>query len=238
MRRCRSAQRAAPSYATSCTIVGRAPTLRRTTLPEERPMTAYPHLLAPLDLGFTTLPNRVLMGSMHTGLEESPDGFAKLAAFYEARARGGAALIVTGGIAPNLVGRLEPRATQLSFGWQVAKHRLITDAVHRAGGRIAMQILHAGRYAYHPLAVAPSALRSPITPFRPRALSKFGIERTLAAYVRCARLAQRAGYDGVEIMGSEGYLINQFIARRTNQRDDRYGGDFANRMRFAVETVR
>jgi len=201
-------------------------------------MSPYPHLLAPLDLGFTTLPNRVLMGSMHTGLEESPDGFAKLAAFYEARARGGAALIVTGGIAPNASGRLEPRATQLSFGWQVAKHRRITDAVHRAGGRIAMQILHAGRYAYHPLAVAPSALRSPITPFRPRALSKFGIDRTLAAYVRCARLARRAGYDGVEIMGSEGYLINQFIARRTNQRDDRYGGDFANRIRFAVETVR
>ena len=201
-------------------------------------MSAYPYLLAPLDLGFTTLPNRVLMGSMHTGLEESPDGFAKLAAFYEARARGGAALIVTGGIAPNLTGRLEPRATQLSFGWQVAKHRPITDAVHRTGGRIAMQILHAGRYAYHPLAAAPSALRSPITPFRPRSLSAFGIERTLAAYVRCARLAQRAGYDGVEIMGSEGYLINQFIARRTNQRDDRYGGDFANRIRFAVETVR
>src|SRR5690348_13512480 len=201
-------------------------------------MTLYPHLLAPLDLGFATLPNRVLMGSMHTGLEESPDGFAKLAAFYEARARGGAALIVTGGIAPNLTGRLEPRATQLSFGWQVAKHRPITDAVHRTGGRIAMQILHAGRYAYHPLAAAPSALRSPITPFRPRSLSAFGIERTLAAYVRCARLAQRAGYDGVEIMGSEGYLINQFIARRTNQRDDRYGGDFANRIRFAVETVR
>ncbi|HEY6894145.1 MAG TPA: NADPH-dependent 2,4-dienoyl-CoA reductase, partial [Rhodanobacteraceae bacterium] len=201
-------------------------------------MSHYPHLLAPLDLGFATLRNRVLMGSMHTGLEESHDGFAKLASFYAARARGGAALIVTGGIAPNLAGRLEPRATQLSFGWQVAKHRQITDAVHRAGGRIAMQILHAGRYAYHPLAVAPSALRSPITPFRPRALSAFGVERTLAAYVRCARLAQRAGYDGVEIMGSEGYLINQFIARRTNHRDDGYGGGFENRIRFAVETVR
>jgi 2,4-dienoyl-CoA reductase (NADPH2) len=200
--------------------------------------TPYPHLLAPLDLGFTTLPNRVLMGSMHTGLEEAHDGFAKLAAFYEARARGGAALIVTGGIAPNFAGRLEPRATQLSFGWQAAKHRRITDAVHAAGGRIAMQILHAGRYAYHPLSVAPSALRSPITPFRPRALSAFGIERTLAAYVRCARLAQRAGYDGVEIMGSEGYLINQFIVRRTNHRDDRYGGAYENRIRFAIETVR
>jgi len=161
----------------------------------------YPHLLAPLDLGFVTLANRVLMGSMHTGLEESRDGFAKLAAFYAARARGGAALIVTGGIAPNFAGRVDPRASQLSFGWQVAKHRQVTTAVHAEGGRIAMQILHAGRYAYHPLLVAPSALRSPITPFTPRALTKWGIERTLAAYVRCARLAQDAGYDGVEIMG-------------------------------------
>src|SRR6476661_10084966 len=201
-------------------------------------MNDYPKLLAPLDLGFTTLPNRVLMGSMHTGLEESPGGFAKLAVFYAARARGGVGLIVTGGIAPNLVGRLEPRASQLSFGWQVAKHRQVTSAVHAAGGRIAMQILHAGRYAYHPLAVAPSALRSPITPFRPRALSRFGIARTLSAYARCAELARRAGYDGVEIMGSEGYLINQFIAARTNHRDDAWGGAFENRIRFAVETVR
>ena len=201
-------------------------------------MTFYPHLLAPLDLGFVTLKNRVLMGSMHTGLEESHDGFAKLAAFYEARARGGAGLIVTGGIAPNFAGRVDPRASQLSFRWQVAKHRQVTDAVHAAGGRIAMQILHAGRYAYHPLSVAPSGLRSPITPFRPRALGAFGIERTLRAYVRCARLAQQAGYDGVEIMGSEGYLINEFIARRTNQRDDRFGGSYENRIRFAVDTVR
>jgi len=201
-------------------------------------MTVYPHLLAPLDLGFTTLPNRVLMGSMHTGLEESQNGFARLAAFYAARARGGVALIVTGGIAPNLVGRLEPRASQLSFAWQVGKHRQVTDAVHAAGGRIAMQILHAGRYAYHPLSVAPSAIRSPITRFKPRALTRWGIERTLAAYVRCAALAQRAGYDGVEIMGSEGYLINQFIAQRTNHRDDDWGGSFENRIRFAVETVR
>jgi 2,4-dienoyl-CoA reductase (NADPH2) len=198
----------------------------------------YPHLLAPLDLGFVTLANRVLMGSMHTGLEESRDGFAKLAAFYAARARGGAALIVTGGIAPNFAGRVDPRASQLSFGWQVAKHRQVTTAVHAEGGRIAMQILHAGRYAYHPLSVAPSALRSPITPFTPRALTKWGIERTLAAYVRCARLAQDAGYDGVEIMGSEGYLINEFIARRTNRRDDAWGGAYDNRIRFAVEAVR
>ncbi|HEX6137027.1 MAG TPA: NADPH-dependent 2,4-dienoyl-CoA reductase [Casimicrobiaceae bacterium] len=201
-------------------------------------MAAYPHLLAPLDLGFATLPNRVLMGSMHTGLEEAPHGFARLAAFYAARARGGVALIVTGGIAPNLVGRLEPRASELSFGWQVAKHRLVTDAVHAAGGRIALQILHAGRYAYHPLSVAPSAIRSPITPFKPRALTRWGVERTIAAYVRCARLAQRAGYDGVEIMGSEGYLINQFVAPQTNHRDDEWGGTYAKRIRFAVEIVR
>ncbi len=201
-------------------------------------MSAYPHLLAPLDLGFTTLPNRVLMGSMHTGLEEAPDGFERLAAFYAARARGGVGLIVTGGIAPNLAGRLEPRASQLSFSWQVAKHRRVTDAVHAAGGRIALQILHAGRYAYHPLSVAPSALRSPITPFKPRALTRWGIGRTIAAYARCAQLAQRAGYDGVEIMGSEGYLINQFIAPRTNLRDDDWGGSFDNRVRFATEVVR
>ena len=172
----------------------------------------YPHLLAPLDLGFVTLRNRVLMGSMHTGLEEAADGFARMAAFYAERARGGAGLIVTGGIAPDFAGRVEPRASQLSFGWQVGKHRLITDGVHAAGGKIALQILHAGRYAYHPLSVAPSALRSPITPFKPRALTRWGIGRTIGNYVRCAELAQRAGYDGVEIMGSEGYLINEFVA--------------------------
>ena len=201
-------------------------------------MTPYPHLLAPLDLGFTTLPNRALMGSMHTGLEEAPHGFERLAAFYAARARGGVGLIVTGGIAPNFVGRIEPRASQLSFGWQLAKHRLVTDAVHAAGGRIAMQILHGGRYAYHPLAVAPSALKSPITPWKPHALSGWGVRKTIAAYARCARLAQRAGYDGVEIMGSEGYLINQFVAPRTNHRDDEWGGTFENRIRFPVEIVR
>ncbi|HET9670470.1 MAG TPA: NADPH-dependent 2,4-dienoyl-CoA reductase [Casimicrobiaceae bacterium] len=201
-------------------------------------MTAYPHLLAPLDLGFATLRNRVLMGSMHTGLEESRDGFAKLAAFYAKRARGGAGLIVTGGIAPNFVGRLEPNASQLSFSWQATKHRQVTDAVHDAGGKIALQVLHAGRYAYHPLAVAPSPIRSPITPFTPRALTAWGIERTLAAYVRCARLARRAGYDGVEIMGSEGYLINQFVVQKTNRRDDAWGGPFERRIRFAVEAVR
>jgi 2,4-dienoyl-CoA reductase (NADPH2) len=202
------------------------------------PISQYPHLLAPLPLGFTTLKNRVLMGSMHTGLEEAPDGFTKLAAYYAARARGGAGLIVTGGIAPNFAGRVEPRASQLSFPWQVARHRMITDTVHAAGGKIAMQILHAGRYAYHPLCVAPSSLKSPITPFRPRALTHWGVRRTIAAYVRCAMLAQRAGYDGVEIMGSEGYLINQFIAPQTNHRDDEWGGSFLNRIRFPVAIVR
>src|SRR6266487_333751 len=202
------------------------------------PINQYPHLLAPLPLGFTTLKNRVLMGSMHTGLEEAPDGFNKLAAYYAARARGGVGLIVTGGIAPNFAGRVEPRASQLSWPWQVARHRLITDAVHAAGGKIALQILHAGRYAYHPLSVAPSARKSPITPFRPRALTRWGVRRTIAAYARCAHLAQRAGYDGVEIMGSEGYLINQFVAPQTNLRDDEWGGPFLNRMRFPIAIVR
>ena len=201
-------------------------------------MSAYPHLLAPLDLGFTTLKNRVLMGSMHTGLEEESNGFAKMAEFYATRARGGVALIVTGGIAPNLSGRLEPRASQLSFAWQVAKHRIVTDAVHRAGGKIALQILHAGRYAYHPLAVAPSPSRSPISPFRARGLTSWGVRKTISDYVRCAQLAQRAGYDGVEIMGSEGYLINQFVAPQTNHRNDEWGGSFEHRIRFPVEIVR
>ncbi|HEX4882906.1 MAG TPA: NADPH-dependent 2,4-dienoyl-CoA reductase [Casimicrobiaceae bacterium] len=201
-------------------------------------MNAYPTLLAPLDLGFTTLRNRVLMGSMHTGLEEEVDGFRKLGAFYAARARGGVGLIVTGGIAPNLAGRLEPRASQLSYSWQTARHRLVTDAVHEAGGKIAMQILHAGRYAYHPLAVAPSAVKSAISPFKPRALTGFGVRRTIAAYARCADLARRAGYDGVEIMGSEGYLINQFVAPRTNLRTDDWGGSFDNRIRFPLEVLR
>ena len=175
---------------------------------------------------------------MHTGLEEAPNGYERLAAFYAARAKGGVGLMVTGGIAPSFSGRLEPRASQLSFSWQIAKHRLVTDSVHAGGGKIALQVLHAGRYAHHPLAVAPSALKSPITPFRPRALSRWGVGKTIAAYVRCARLAQRAGYDGVEIMGSEGYLINEFLAPKTNQRDDEWGGSFENRMRFPMEIVR
>ena len=198
----------------------------------------YPHLLAPLDLGFTTLKNRVLMGSMHTGLEEAPNGFARLATFFAARARGGVGLMVTGGFSPNFSGRGYPHAAQLSLPWQVKKHRLITDAVHAEGGKIALQILHTGRYAYHPLAAAPSRLRAPINRFAPRALSAWGVRRTIGDYARCARLAQRAGYDGVEVMGSEGYLINQFIAQQTNLRSDEWGGPFEKRIRFAVETVR
>jgi 2,4-dienoyl-CoA reductase (NADPH2) len=201
-------------------------------------MSQYPHLLAPLDLGFTTLRNRTLMGSMHTGLEESPNGFEKMAAFFAERAKGGAGLIVTGGFAPNLAGRGAPKASQLSFPWQVGRHRIVTDAVHAAGGKICLQILHTGRYAYHPLAVSASRLKSPISPFAPRALTGWGVKKTIADYARCARLAQKAGYDGVEIMGSEGYLINQFIAPKTNHRTDEWGGPFENRIRFAVEIVR
>ena len=197
----------------------------------------YPHLLAPLDLGFTTLRNRALMGSMHTGLEEEKNGFERMAAFYGERARGGVGLIVTGGFAPNLAGRVYHFGSQLSFSWQVGKHRLITDAVHAEGGKIALQILHTGRYGYHPLNVAPSKLRAPINRFTPRALTRWGIRKTIGDYARCAQLAQKAGYDGVEIMGSEGYLINQFIAPQTNKRTDEWGGSFANRIRFAVEIV-
>ena len=202
------------------------------------PTSPYPHLLAPLDLGFTTLRNRTLMGSMHTGLEEEKNGFERMAAFYAERARGGVGLIVTGGFSPNLAGRVYHFGSQLSFPWQVAKHRIVTDAVHAAGGKIALQILHTGRYGYHPLNVAPSSLRAPINRFKPRALTGWGIRKTIGDYARCARLAQKAGYDGVEIMGSEGYLINQFIAPQTNHRTDEWGGSFENRIRFAVEIVR
>jgi 2,4-dienoyl-CoA reductase (NADPH2) len=198
----------------------------------------YPNLLSPLDLGFCRLPNRVLMGSMHTGLEEAKHGFERMAAFYAERARGGVGLIVTGGVAPNLAGCTAPFALRLSLPWQVRKHRIITEAVHLAGGRIAMQILHTGRYGYHPLLVAPSAIKSPITPFKPSALSARGVEKTIRDFVNCAVLAQRAGYDGVEVMGSEGYLINQFIAPMTNVRTDEWGGTFDKRMRFPVEIVR
>ncbi|CAE1150479.1 FAD-dependent oxidoreductase [Serratia sp. Tan611] len=201
-------------------------------------MNLYPHLLAPLDLGFTTLKNRVLMGSMHTGLEEMPDGPHRMAAFYAERAAAGVALIVTGGIAPNDQGVVYRGGSTLSQPQQLAHHRPITEAVHQAGGKIALQILHAGRYSYQPQPVAPSALQAPINPFAPSALTAQEIEQTIADFARCAVLAQQAGYDGVEVMGSEGYLINQFLVARTNQRDDQWGGSFANRMRFAVESVR
>jgi len=198
----------------------------------------YPHLLAPLDLGFVTLPNRVLMGSMHTGLEDHARDFDKLATYFAERARGGVGLMVTGGFAPNIAGWLKPFAGRLSMPWHVARHRKVTQAVHAQGGRICLQILHAGRYAYHPLSVAPSKIKSPITPFTPRALSAAGVERTIRDFVASARLAQDAGYDGVEIMGSEGYLINQFIAARTNTRTDAWGGNAAKRQRLPIEIVR
>lgn len=200
--------------------------------------TTFPHLFTPLDLGFCTLPNRVLMGSMHTGLEDHARDFGKLAEYFAARTRGGVGLMVTGGFSPNIAGWLKPFSSRLSSRWQVASHHRITESVHAAGGRICLQILHAGRYGFHPLSVAPSAIKSPITPFKPRALSDQGIDRTIRAFARCAKLAQDAGYDGVEIMGSEGYLINQFLAERSNQRNDRWGGSAENRMRFPVKIVR
>ncbi len=198
----------------------------------------YPNLLKPLDLGFTQLKNRVLMGSMHTGLEEEKNGFEKMAAYFAERAKGGVGLMVTGGISPNFRGRLAPFASQLSSRRQVKKHRIITDAVHQADGKICLQILHGGRYSYHPFNVAPSAIKAPITPFKPKALSKGGIKKTIKHYVRCAKLAKEAGYDGVEVMGSEGYLINQFICQRTNKRTDEWGGSYENRIRFPIEIVK
>jgi 2,4-dienoyl-CoA reductase (NADPH2) len=201
-------------------------------------MSAYPNLLAPLDLGFTTLKNRVLMGSMHTGLEELPNGPERMAAFYAERAAAGVALIVTGGIAPNEKGVVYRGASVLNQPQQVAHHRIVTEAVHQAGGKIALQILHTGRYSYQPQPVAPSALQAPINPFSPAALTTQEVEQTIADFANCAALAQQAGYDGVEVMGSEGYLINQFLVSRTNQRTDQWGGSFSNRMRFAVEIVR
>ncbi|MEV6059926.1 NADPH-dependent 2,4-dienoyl-CoA reductase [Nocardia asteroides] len=201
-------------------------------------MTDYPHLLQPLDLGFTTLRNRVLMGSMHVGLEEAPNGFARMAAFYAERARGGAGLIVTGGIAPNEEGRPYPGGAMLTTAEEADRHRVVTDAVHAEGGRIAMQILHFGRYAYHPDLVAPSPIQAPISPHAPRELTAAEIEQTIADFVNSAVLAEAAGYDGVEVMGSEGYLINEFIASHTNHRTDEWGGSYDNRMRFPVEIVR
>ena len=198
----------------------------------------YPNLLAPLDLGFTQLKNRVLMGSMHTGLEEAPDGFERMAAFYAARARGGVGLIVTGGVAPNEAGCVAAGAAKLNTGDEVEKHRVVTGAVHLEGGKIAMQILHAGRYAFNEDLVSASAIKAPINVFKPRALTESEILDHIQDYANCALLARRAGYDGVEIMGSEGYLINQFIVTKTNNRIDGWGGSFENRIRFPVEIVR
>ncbi|WP_328718013.1 NADPH-dependent 2,4-dienoyl-CoA reductase [Streptomyces sp. NBC_00247] len=201
-------------------------------------MSPYPTLLSPLDLGFTTLPNRVVMGSMHTGLEEAENGFERMAAFYAERARGGAGLIVTGGIAPSERGCSAPGGAKLTTGAEAEEHALITSAVHAEGGRIAMQILHFGRYAHHPALVAPSALKAPISGFTPHALTDDEVEETIEEFVRAAVLARRAGYDGVEIMGSEGYLINEFVVAETNHRTDRWGGTYENRVRFPVEIVR
>lgn len=198
----------------------------------------YPHLMAPLDLGFTTLKNRVLMGSMHLGLEEAPNGFERMAAFYAERARGGVAMIVTGGIGPNKVGAVHGHAAQMVTVEDVKNHRVVTEAVHKEGSKICMQILHTGRYAYNPQPVAPSAIQAPINPFPPKALSDADIEEQISDFVRCASLAKEAGYDGVEIMGSEGYLLNQFIAARTNKRDDDWGGEYEQRIRFPLEVVR
>ncbi|MEU0099832.1 NADPH-dependent 2,4-dienoyl-CoA reductase [Streptomyces sp. NPDC006267] len=201
-------------------------------------MSLYPTLLSPLDLGFTTLPNRVLMGSMHTGLEEAERGFERMAAFYAERARGGVGLIVTGGIAPSERACSFPGGAKMTTEAEAEQHREITSAVHAAGGRIAMQILHFGRYAHHPDLVAPSALKAPISGFTPKALTGDEVEETIEEFVRAAELARLAGYDGVEIMGSEGYLINEFIVSATNHRADRWGGSYENRVRFPVEIVR
>ncbi|MFL1538261.1 FAD-dependent oxidoreductase [Acinetobacter baumannii] len=201
-------------------------------------MSSYPHLLKPLDLGFTTLKNRVLMGSMHVGLEEAPGGYERMAAFYAERAKGDVGLIVTGGIAPNQAGLTFAHASKLDSTEEAEKHKVITEAVHAAGGKIALQILHTGRYSYQPEIVAPSAIQAPINPIKPKAMTSAEVQQTIDDFANCAKLAQYAGYDGVEIMGSEGYLINEFIAARTNHRDDEWGGSYENRIRFPVEIVK
>jgi len=200
-------------------------------------MSSYPNMLAPLDLGFTTLKNRVLMGSMHTGLEETKD-WNRVAEFYAARARGGVALMVTGGIGPNLEGSVLPGAAMMVSDDDVANHKIVTDRVHEADGKIAMQILHAGRYAYGPKCVAPSAIKSPISPFPPTELDAAGIEKQIADIAACAGRAKEAGYDGVEVMGSEGYFLNQFLVTHTNKRTDEWGGSYENRMRLPIEVVK
>jgi 2,4-dienoyl-CoA reductase (NADPH2) len=198
----------------------------------------YKHIFEPLDLGFTTLKNRILMGSMHTGLEEEKNGIDRIATYYAERAKGGVGLIVTGGISPNIQGWTGPFAARMSNKKHAKHHQKITKAVHKEGGKICMQILHSGRYGYHPFNVAPSKIKSPITPFKPFKLTQSGIKRTIRDFVNCAELSKMAGYDGVEIMGSEGYLINQFIAKRTNKRTDNYGGEYENRIRLPIELVR
>ena len=198
----------------------------------------YPNLLQPLDLGFTTLKNRVIMGSMHTGLEEEKNGFERMAAYFAERAKGEVGLIVTGGIAPNRQGWTAPFTSKITNRREANKHKKITKAVHDNDGKICMQILHSGRYGYHPLSVAPSAIKSPISPFKPWALSKTGVNRTIRHFVRAAKLAQHAKYDGVEIMGSEGYLINEFVSAKTNKRTDKWGGEFKNRIQFPLEIIR
>ncbi len=201
-------------------------------------MTKYKHIFKPLDLGFTILKNRIIMGSMHTGLEEEKNGFERMAAFYAERAKGGVGLIVTGGIAPNIQGLTVPFSAKMSTKKHARHHKVITEAVHKEGGKICMQILHTGRYGYHPLCVAPSAIKSPISPFKPFELKESGIKRTVRDFVNSAKLAKEAGYDGVEVMGSEGYLINQFIVKKTNRRTDDWGGSYENRIKLPIELVK
>ncbi len=198
----------------------------------------FSFLMKPLDLGFTALRNRTIMGSMHTGLEEHWFGYSKLASFYAERAQAGVALIITGGISPTFSGRLSLISSQLSSIWQIGKHKRLVQAVHQHGAKICLQILHAGRYSYHPFSVAPSAVKAPISPYEPKKLTGKKIRKLIKAYRKTAILAQRAGYDGVEVMGSEGYLINQFVCSNTNRRDDEWGGSFENRIRFSLEIVR
>ncbi len=202
------------------------------------PHPKYPHLLEPLDLGFTTLKNRVLMGSMHTGLEEEKGGQEKLAVYFAERARGGVGLMVTGGISPTLLGIAKPRGAKLTNKREMKAWSVIPEAVHQADGKILLQILHTGRYAYHPFPVAPSRIKSPISPFKPFALSTRAVDKNVDAFVRCALLAQEAGFDGIEIMGSEGYFINQFIVTHTNKRKDKWGGSYDNRIRFPIDIVK
>ena len=198
----------------------------------------YEKLFQPLDLGFTSIKNRVIMGSMHTGLEEEKGGYDKMAVFYGERAKGGVGLIVTGGVSPSISGWVSPFSIKLTSNREARKHKRITDKVHENGGKICMQILHSGRYGYHPFCVAPSKIKSPISKFTPRALSTSGVRRTVKSFVKCARLAHKAGYDGVEVMGSEGYLINEFLVTKTNKRTDEYGGSYENRMKFPLEIIR